>query len=315
MLAYSLAFTYGIIECSGRDASDFLQRMTTNDLAALGLGEAAGSALVTEKGRMVDFLTIARLGDTHWRLVTSPANDAAVYQWLRKYVIMEDVQLALLTNTFATMELWSDQNESPASIQHILAPIMDGGDAVRYERIPKRLEHGFNLSLLLVRTQEVEQTVQQLSAIGAISLSTEQRECIRIRSGIGQFPNEFNEQYTPLDAGLADSVRLGKGCFIGQEVLERLVVQNKVRWKLWSVECDAAAAKDLQNMPSIITTASGQVVGQITSLAPPCDYLGSSTEQSWIGLAYLSREVSHDTAIGTSSGMPLYLRHVVTIVS
>ncbi len=302
---------YGIIECRGHDAADFLQRMTTNDMSTIGIGGAAGSVLVTEKGRIVDLLTVARPSDSTWLLITSPRNDTAVFQWLRKYIIMEDVQLRLATQEYATIEIWhSKDGDTSSQLETLITTILRAYGGVCYRRARSCFDNGLDLQILLISPDHLQHVIEYLSTNAARCLDDQQRSCIRILSGIAQFPEELNERYTPLDAGLSQFVTFGKGCFIGQEVLERLVVQKKVKWNLSVIECGDRAVETLQRDKRLFAEGITDHAGEVTSLASTCDVVHHDFAQPYCGLAYVWRAVTTDTPVYTAAGEQVYLRSI-----
>jgi folate-binding protein YgfZ len=312
MIAYAFATQYGIIEVRGTDAGDFLQRMSTNDVSSLTVGSATSSVLTTEKGRIVDLVTIVRTSDTSWMLITSPGNDTAVYQWLRKYVIMEDIRFSIQTEHYQTVELWhSDLRKLQATLDSVFKHQNPNSTWMTvYLRLAARIPSGLGLSIAVVPADHYESYTRILQASGIKLLSEQQRTYIRIQNGIGQFPNELNENYTPLDAGLADLIHQTKGCFIGQEVLERLTVQQKARWILCILEFDSAAASDLQTDDRVFSMDNH--VGQVTSVASPCPLPEGHAAQQWCALAYLSRHITQDHTLQTHRGNALYLRYTIS---
>ncbi len=311
MLAYYSTLPYGIIECRGLDAADFLQRMTTNDMSTISIGSAAGSVLVTEKGRIVDLITVARPTDSIWLLITSPRNDNAVLQWLRKYIIMEDVQLSLTTQDYATIEIWHNKDgDTSGNLEALIATISHEYGGAGYPRVHSCFCSGYALQVLLISPDHLQHVIEHLRTNGAHCLDDQQRSCIRIQSGIAQFPDELNERYTPLDAGLSQFVTFGKGCFIGQEVLERLVVQKKVKWSLSIIECGDRAVETLQRDRRLFAEGITDHAGDVTSLARTCDVFTHDFAQPYCGLAYISRAVTLDTPVYTAAGEQVYLRSI-----
>src|SRR2546421_533809 len=84
---------FGRVAAGGNDAIDLLHRMSTNDLLPLidKPGSGAQTVLTTEKGRMIDLITVLSHGKGAL-LTTSGGKEDVVIQWLEKFVIMEDAQ-------------------------------------------------------------------------------------------------------------------------------------------------------------------------------------------------------------------------------
>ena len=86
----------GRVKMTGADCLDLLHRLSTQDLAKLSPGHVAGTVLTSDKGRIVDLVTVVAMPD-QLLLLTSPDNQQQVVQWLDKYTITEDSQLIDVT--------------------------------------------------------------------------------------------------------------------------------------------------------------------------------------------------------------------------
>ncbi|MHC4816935.1 MAG: CAF17-like 4Fe-4S cluster assembly/insertion protein YgfZ, partial [Planctomycetota bacterium] len=84
---------------------------------------------------------------------------------------------------------------------------------------------------------------------------------IRVRQGIPAFPNEINERHNPWEAGLADAISLTKGCYIGQEVVSRLITYEKVQRNLAGLRLERPMAGGEE------VTREGEGVGYLTTVS------------------------------------------------
>jgi len=84
----------------------------------------------------------------------------------------------------------------------------------------------------------------------------------RIEQGIPVAPNELNDNYNPHEANLMSLVDTAKGCYIGQEVIERLETYNKVQKYLRGIEFDEQLLSDEQ---FVLLSEDGTEVGTVTS--------------------------------------------------
>src|SRR6266496_1800174 len=72
------------VRVAGPDAEDYLQRMVSNDVEALAVGEACDALLLTPKARVIATLRIWRRDDDDFLLLTEPALGDGVLAELRK---------------------------------------------------------------------------------------------------------------------------------------------------------------------------------------------------------------------------------------
>ena len=94
----------GRIRATGDDVLDLLHRLSTNDLASIPHGQGAPTILTSDRGRIIDLVTVLNLGD-HVLLLTSPETPETVLQWLDKYTIVEDVTLEDVTASTAMISV------------------------------------------------------------------------------------------------------------------------------------------------------------------------------------------------------------------
>ncbi len=279
MEGYYLSEQYGVIGAVGADTSDLLQRLTSNDVSAALPGCGVRSVLLTEKGRIVDVLTLLHRKD-RWQIVTSPGCQENVYRWIRRFIIMDDVRLTLGSEPPASIELWAAELTQIAELFPSLADREGswvdteiGGvevTAVRLWSSPSSPTTRGQMVLLFCPAARRDSLAAWLHAQWGQQLSLPERTRLRVEFRIGQYPNEYNEHYTPLEAGLAHIVALGKGCFIGQEVLERLAVQQKLRWRLSAIEALSGPLREGETLHTVTpesTLSQSDAVGVVTSVA------------------------------------------------
>jgi aminomethyltransferase len=124
---------------------------------------------------------------------------------------------------------------------------------------------------------------------------SEALETLRIEAGISRYGPDLGEDTLLLEANLLNAVSFSKGCYIGQENVERTRSRGHVNWKLSGV----IVAGPVPPAPETKLLADGKEAGEITSAcASPA--LGKT-----IALAYLRREVAEPgTRLTLASGVP-----------
>jgi len=122
---------------------------------------------------------------------------------------------------------------------------------------------------------------------------TEALETLRIEAGIPRYGKDLDEDTLPLEAGLLNALSFTKGCYVGQEVVERTRSRGHANWKLMGMIIHG------DRLPSAgeKLLADGKDIGEITS-ACVSPSLGKT-----IALGYLRREVSETgTKLALASG-------------
>jgi tRNA-modifying protein YgfZ len=174
------------VRVSGPDAEDFLDRMLSNDVKALGEGEACAALLLTSKARVIAPLVALRRGREDFLLLT----EAGLGPVLRA---------ALVRARFAAnAEIEPEDHESWLVLEDA-----DGG-------IPNP-DYGVRAAEVLDRRPE-----------GA-PIGPEELERLRLQARTPAWGKEIDDRVLPAEAGLVErAVSLTKGCFPGQEPIARL---------------------------------------------------------------------------------------------
>ncbi|TSA23505.1 hypothetical protein D4R75_03110, partial [bacterium] len=89
-----------VLSMVGADSLDFLQRISTNNLALLKPGETAQTILTNEKGRIIDIVGVSCLNEGRFLLAGQSRGSGQLMSWIEKYIIMEDIRIDDLTSLF-----------------------------------------------------------------------------------------------------------------------------------------------------------------------------------------------------------------------
>ena len=279
---YDASYT-GRLKATGEDALDLLNRLSTNKVIDLQPGEGTPTILTTDRGRILDLITVLNAGD-HLLLLTSPGTQEPVIQWLDKYTIMEDLTVEDVSAFTAMLAVWgpgalasletavgSSLAELPLyhSAEHPL-----GGASVRVVSTRIAALPG---CYVITSSQAAPAVWQSIVDAGAKPIGTAAYEAARISYSLPVYGSEMGDDYNPLEAGLIGSIDFAKGCYIGQEVIARLDTYRKVQKYLVKLAFETGASVS----PGATLKQEGQVVGKVTSVAT------IPTTNDLIGLAYV----------------------------
>jgi len=146
----------------------------------------------------------------------------------------------------------------------------------------------------------------QAPTYGTLSSGFEALESLRIEAGIPRYGTELDEETMIHEAGLLNAVSFTKGCYVGQEIVERTRTRGHVNWKLVGIILESP----LPPARGEKLTLEGKEVGEVTSACL------SPTLGKTIALAYVRREVAEPgTKVSLASGpaatvtaLPFYSR-------
>ncbi|HEY3176570.1 MAG TPA: aminomethyltransferase family protein [Candidatus Polarisedimenticolia bacterium] len=286
----------GRLRVGGAKRFDLLNRLTTNDLRSIGPGQGARTALLTDKGRIIDDLRLyAREGD--YFLVTSPGNALAVKTHIEKLRFRDDVTLEDVTGSTALIALFGPQSahllEGVAHAHHL-------GDIPLHHHVELAIDgrtflaarttglsgSGFDLVAAADAAPRIWRALfERGQAYGVSPLGEEAWEMVRIESGVPRFGRELTEEHNPLEARLEEAISWKKGCYVGQEVVARLDSRQKVSKLLVGLWLEPGPVPEAGS-PIESPDRPGLQTGRLTSVAPSLDF------RRVIGLGYVRNEHS-----------------------
>ncbi|HKY32261.1 MAG TPA: aminomethyltransferase family protein [Candidatus Polarisedimenticolia bacterium] len=272
----------GRLRMAGARRLDLLHRITTNDLKGMAPGQGARTALLTDKGRVVDDLRVhAREGDL--LVLTSPGNAGEVKARVEALRFRDDVTVEEITSSTAMIALYGPQSghlldaaahahgKAPLDLHHSVE-LAIAGRPVLAARTGDVGGAGYNLVVSTADGPAVwEALLQEGGPYGASPLGEEAYEMLRIERGVPRFGREISQEHNPLEIRLDDAISWTKGCYIGQEVVARLDSRRKVSKLLVGLWLEPGPVPEAGS-PIEDRAKPGQPVGRLTSVAPSLDF-------------------------------------------
>jgi tRNA-modifying protein YgfZ len=321
----------GRILLTGADRRSYLQGLLTNDIAALMPGTGCYAAMLTAQGRMLTDLRVLELGDAVLLdvplQVTSAIREhldrvlldvplqvtSAIREHLDRFIFSEDVQVEDVTEARAGIGVYG-----PRALEVLVAARTEGGaPSSLFESTRVRLagadailvrsdEPGIPGYEVVVDSAQAEAVTAALLRSGAVRVTPQDVEAVRIESGRPRFGVDMDAETIPLEAGLEErAISRSKGCYVGQEVIVRVQDRGhgRVAKRLVGLTFDADAP-----VPSAgARIASGERdIGRVTSA------IRSPALARPIAMGYVHRdfvepgtEVVVDGAAAAVSSLPL----------
>ena len=285
----------GEFHVAGTGALEFLNRVVTNDVAAMQVGQALYSPMCRPDGGIVDDLLIYRSEDD-FLVVVNASNTAKDFAWMKQHcppgVTFEDrsAETALLAV------------QGPRAPEVLRGHVPDATLDLGYYRfmhgplfgIPAVLartgytgEDGFELYFHPRHADTVWNGLVQAGAgVGMELIGLGARDTLRLEMGFMLYGNDIDDTTSPLEAGLGWTVKLGKGYFIGRDALVRQKERGLAR-RLAAFELEGRRVAR-HGMP---IESQGRPVGHVTSGT------FSPSLEGPIGLGYVETPLA---AIGTA---------------
>lgn len=219
----------GEVIVRGPDAIRFVSSVTSNDVAALGVGQVHYSTLLREDGTIVDDLLVYRFAD-HLMLVINASNHAKDMAHLEAHLAGFDCTLDDISYNTALLAVQGPL--APAIVASLSDVPIDGvkfywftegrvaGIPCIISRTGYTGELGFELYFDASHAVTIWNAVLAAGQVTPCGLGA--RDTLRLEAGLCLYGNELGDTITPLEAGLGWLVKLGKaGDFLGKDVLLR----------------------------------------------------------------------------------------------
>ena len=284
----------GIIELKGNDVLDYLHRISTNSILNLPKAHTRITLFTSDKGKIIGVARLINFED-YQLLVCGRENKTKVMSWVRKYVISDDVHVNDANGKYSLLELSGPQADS--FIRIICGDVVNGIEINTFKiihtenllffLIKLKDTRGYNKFWILSDLENSRRIIDNMTGYeGPFNFNLVGEEAYntyRMEQGIPSEPNELNDNYNPHEARLMEYINTKKGCYIGQEVIERLDTYQKVQKYLVGIKFRDQVFDDEQ---FTLFNDNGDEIGKVTSLTH------SIKLDLPIGLAYVRKAFS-----------------------
>ncbi len=282
---------YAFAWFDGPDRVRYLNAVTTNNISDLAAGSGNAGLLLTAQAHILAELRTYALAD---RLLV--LSHGAVWhrtlETLDKFIIMDDVTLDDASARFGTLAI---EGPRAAALVHEMCGLkldpmnLHSHREVQIGSVPARVvrmsyfgRHGVEF---IAAREHIPALWQMLAAAvrdsGGGPVGYDALNALRLEAGIPWFGYDFDEHAIPHEAALEQShINYSKGCYTGQEIVERVRARGQVNRRRTALRFSSAAPPPAGTP----LTVDGKEVGIVTSAA------FSPLMNAPIGFAYLRRE-------------------------
>lgn len=273
----------GWIEVTGEDRVRFLHGMVSNDVKALAAGQGCAALLLDAQGHIQAELRV--LAETNRLLIeTGRSLVERVIKTLERYIIMDEVELADKSEVLTTVAL---EGRATREVVHSLTRIeldslpLHSHTPFDVQGITGKIVRSSNCGLsgaeFVVESSRAAELWDVFAKLpGVKPVGIEALNILRMEAGVPWYGFEVTERTLPQEVGLeTTAVSFSKGCYLGQEIVERIRSRGEVHRTLaglllsslekaptFPTECaaDASAGKG-----GVALTFEGKEVGRMTS--------------------------------------------------
>lgn len=288
----------GKIIATGDDRARLLHAMTTNQVEKLQPGEGCYAFFLNPQGRILgDVNLFCREND--FLLDVEPETREGLYQHLDKYIIADDVTLEDATARVATVALegmhalamatrlgvplpekpWSHTDWSGVTVANVS---FTGAPGLRF----------------FAPASEKPRLIDLFQGAGALEAGLDAARVVRLEHFQPRYGEDIFHTTLSQETQQNHAVNFNKGCYIGQEIVERVRSRGLVHRLLAGVEIESTEVP----APETRLFHGEEDIGKMTSAA-----LSPALEKV-VGMAYVRRELAEPGSVLTVNGRPAVVR-------
>ncbi|HZQ18527.1 MAG TPA: glycine cleavage T C-terminal barrel domain-containing protein [Terriglobales bacterium] len=271
-----------LVSLAGRDRVRWLNGMVTNNIRDLAAGHGVYAFVLNPQGHVLGDLYVFNRGES-LMLEIERAQLDTLLAIFRKYIIMDKVEIEDLSDKLAVIGV------AGAKSADVLATLKVPLDLpylklldTTWNAIPITLVRGDNPFALnyelFVAKDNAEAVSNALFESGAGAVQNESLEALRILCGIPKFGQDIRERTLPQETGQERALNFTKGCYIGQEIVERIRSRGAVHRMFMGFELAGSVAAGTK------IQSEGKDVGEITSV------MDDPIKGKQLALGYLRKE-------------------------
>jgi folate-binding protein YgfZ len=280
----------GWIRVTGSDRVRWLNGMATNSVQDLAPGTGTYNFFLNAQGRIQGDGNIFATADELF-IETSRQQISALIPYLDHYIIMDDVELADISDARHGLTVLGPQ----ASALLAQLGIVTGG----LNELEIRILSWNSATLTLIRAhgpfiprfevwaeraEDILHLQRALEEAGAVPCLPQELNWLRILEGTSLYGTDSRDRDLPQETNQTRALHFNKGCYLGQEIVERIRSRGNVHRTFTSFLLEGALPE-----PGAVLESAGKPVGELTSIAAiplPGSY-GPSLQRA---LGYIRRE-------------------------
>jgi folate-binding protein YgfZ len=287
----------------GEDRFRWLSGMVTNVVNELGVNAGAWNLVLNAQGRIQGDLTVWRERDD-LELEIEAGQFEPLMAHLERFIVMDDVELVALSGEAAVGLTGpaSDDVLDRLSLPTLPAPMTT--TRVEWNGVNLRILRGFGVLAphyeLWAPEPGIKRVWGALHTAGATPVGSASLEAFRIAEGIPAYGIDIAERDLPQETSQTRALNFNKGCYLGQEIVERIRSRGSVHRHLRQLELTGPVPAD----GTELTMVDGTAVGQVTSAARLS--LPAGTRTFALGMIRAEAELRNQPlnyAVGTGSGI------------
>jgi folate-binding protein YgfZ len=275
------------IRASGEDRVRWLNGMVTNNVKDLAVGHGNYNFVLSAQGRILGDVYVYNRGE-ELLLDTERSQAEPLLKLLNHFIIMDDVELTDISEELTSVGV---QGPGAEALLKQIGIVPDCADPLVVCRvkwnghplfITRMVNPDFVTFELWLAPAAANELWEAMTGAGATPVGTDALEKFRVMAGVPRYGVDITERYLPQETNQQGALNFSKGCYIGQEIVERIRARGQVHRGLQGFILESEVS------PGAKVEVEGKGLGEITSVAkvrPP----GGDAEKV-LALGYIRRE-------------------------
>ena len=273
------------ISLTGGDRVRWLNGMVTNNIRDLDVGHGVYSFLLSPQGHILGDLYAYNRGECIL-IDTEKSQVEKLLATFDHYIIMDDVEISDMTGKLAGIGVAGPRSSAMLRQAGIEVPSLE---PLQVAHLPQNVTitrgdmPGIEWYEIWLVPEDHDGLWSRLLSAGGHTLRLATVELLRIAAGIPKYGQDVRERDLPQETEQARALNFNKGCYIGQEIVERIRSRGAVHRKFTGFDVEGP-------LPAIGAKiqSEGRDVGEITSAAA----LPLAGGERGVALGYIRRELA-----------------------
>lgn len=289
---------------TGEDRVRWANGMVTNNIRDLAHNHGNYSFLLNPQGRIQADLTIYNRGD-HFLVETDAEQVQRVKDIFDRYIIMDDVEVTDISDRLLSIGVEGPKSGEILCSAKLLDGTLDAGAVVDSDfggigySVGRSVSQSYESYELWMAPQNADAVWNAIVLAGAVPVGAQALEWLRIVRGVPKYGIDISDRELPQETAQMNSLHYSKGCYIGQEIVERIHSRGNVHRTFSGLEIEGESPARGSKI-----SVGEKEIGEITSV----DRIPLAGGARTLALGYLRREASMPDSQVTVNGTPAKVR-------
>ncbi len=251
----------GKLRVTGEDRARLLHAMSTNDVKNLAAFNGLYAFFLNDKGRILGDAYIYHLSAS-LLLDTEPETAEKLRDHLDRYIIADDAELSDETRQWAAIELAGPHAIACAEQLGLPVPASLYGVKEWADGFVARVSSiGAEGIRVFLAAEKKDEFAARLKSAQIPQTTTEEARIVRLENGVPRYGEDISERYLVQETNALHAVNTNKGCYLGQEIVERVRSRGQVHRVLMPIRIEGEQPPP----PGTKLTAEDKAVAEISS--------------------------------------------------